>query len=497
MNGNFTNVLGNTSIHLWQNSITVAFIVVNCTVLFLTLIIGIAANLFVAWAVYNQKSLRTSNNALLVNLAVIDLLRCATDCPLLLVIILGGRNGGDIWIILCNGQVISFSLSCCVQLLTLACISAERYQAIAHPFKTSERRKRIMTWIPLTWTISILISVLCVLFAKDSPVYVRCKRVDVDTLKSYDTFGLYVLIPVWSICLVIIICFYTRIFFLVKAHSRKVFDKGTFISPGEKRENEKKMEEEQTKEKVKCEPEITTKPDDSQLVPEATETTDNGKMTPGDSNVPCCSDTAEKNRDATSEPIKTTDVVKPGQTEHLLSASNQNRDSSQMNSNTNAPQLIDLEGDDGKGTPQTKEDNAKVEELSPLPAGETRPSASPAENADQNEEVVGAVCMMPSLANRERGIKNKESKLAKRSGYIILTFLLFWIPLIATVLLNFFIHTNADPISKLTRELEILSVSLCCMTSVTNPIIYAAVNPQFQNEFHNLKTRCKALWTKT
>ncbi|KTF80429.1 hypothetical protein cypCar_00039743, partial [Cyprinus carpio] len=131
-------------------------------------------------------------------------------------------------------------------------------------------------------------------------------------------------------------------------------------------------------------------------------------------------------------------------------------------------------------------------ETSPASTGEA--TAAPQEE-EEKEEVAGAVCMMPSLAQRERGNTKKESKLAKRSGYIIFTFLIFWIPLIATVVLNHFFYQNDNLTVEVFRELEVLTVSLVCMTSLTNPIIYAAVNPQFRTEFHNLKTKWKDFCT--
>ncbi|KAM6960658.1 5-hydroxytryptamine receptor 1A-like [Aplochiton taeniatus] len=201
--------------------LTVANSVLLCTVCF----VGIAANLFVTWAVYHQKSLRTWNNALLVNLAVIDLLRCVIDCPILLAIHVTDSLSGHVDQLVCDAQVASFSFSCCIQLLTLACISAERYQAIAHPFQTSQRRTRILVFIALTWTLAILVALLCLKFVKDSPVYVKCTGLKLETLISYDTFGLYILVPLWSTCFGVIIGFYARIFLIVRAHSRKIFDK--------------------------------------------------------------------------------------------------------------------------------------------------------------------------------------------------------------------------------------------------------------------------------
>lgn len=48
----------------------------------------------------------------------------------------------------------------------------------------------------------------------------------------------------------------------------------------------------------------------------------------------------------------------------------------------------------------------------------------------------------------------------------------------------------------MTMDMEILSVSVACITSLSNPIIYAAVNPQFRTEFHRLKNRVKSIFNK-
>ncbi|XP_067090282.1 alpha-1D adrenergic receptor-like [Osmerus mordax] len=226
--GNITN---------WKDYSGIAFLTANSVVLLFTSCVGIAANLFVILAVYHQKSLRTWNNALLVNLAVIDIFRCAIDCPILLAIVLTNQQGyvG----LLCDAQVVFFSFSFCLQLLTLAGISAERYQAIAHPFQTKERRRRVLIMIPFTWSIAILVAVFCLTSLKDSPVYVQCRGLGVEILPSYDTFGLYILLPLWSVCFAVIIGFYSRIFAIVRAHSRKIFDKGTVLKQGKSKEEKK------------------------------------------------------------------------------------------------------------------------------------------------------------------------------------------------------------------------------------------------------------------
>lgn len=424
------------------NYIDVALTVTSCAILFLTLFVGIAANLFVAWAVRSQKSLQTPNNALLVNLAVIDFLRCVIDCPLILAIFLNGDSIDKIGLSLCNVQFASFAITCCVQLLTLASISAERYQAIAHPFETTERRKRVIIWIPSTWTVAIILSIICLLVAKDSPVYVRCKGLDVKELLTYDTFGMYILIPLWAVCLVIIIGFYGRIFILVKAHSRKIFDKGTVLTLGDKNKakstNTTAGDDSTIKEIVKIVPEVTVKTDVARAQEEHTST----------DNILSC---GQKNAmSASSEIVDQTLDRHPETNDNsrvLAENSNENNLRQQAPPSPNrALVLIDLEKpvDESKLHPQplTISETANVQ---PLEEKQPDPKTIPtAPEPDNQGDVDGAVCMMPPRFNADRAKKNKEGKLAKRSGYIILTFLILWTPFVLTVVTNYFLRWSSS-----------------------------------------------------
>lgn len=498
MNSNLTGIWGRVNITS-EDTLEVAFAVANCLVLLVTLHIGILANFFVTWAVYRQKSLQTSNNALLVNLAVIDILRCVIDCPLLLTIVLSVRNARDFGIVFCSAQIASFSLICCVQLFTLACISAERYQAVARPFKNAERRKRITVSIILTWVVPISISVLCVIFAKDSPVYVRCRGLRVDTLDLYDTFGFYILTPIWCVCLTVIIGFYARIFLLVRAHSRKIFDKGS-CPPPEKKED-KKNQKEELKTNIDQEKPVELKPHENE--PTGEMKADNLHATeimidPSDRNKLDCEFDKSKETKVTfidelpNQASKITDLedcansharhgnaaetigddaVNIQNTDGDVTSTNnhdtttaepsptstnedEDADPSMQDTTGKTPSPTREEGD-AAGTPDQQ--NAQIETSPPSPkegavesnAPQETPETSPASNGDAQvvtappqDDMAGAVCMMPSLAQRERGNAKKESKLAKRSGYIIFTFLIFWIPLIATVVLNHFLYRN-------------------------------------------------------
>ncbi|XP_026880368.2 parietopsin [Electrophorus electricus] len=489
MRSNFIQFLGSVN-DSTLNNVEVAFTVADCAVLLVTFFAGITANLFVAYAVYRQKSLQTSNNALLVNLAVTDFLRCATDCPLLLIIVLSGRRGGDLGNIVCNAEALLFSLSCLVQLFTLASISAERYQAIAYPFKTAQRRKRVMAWIPLTWAVPIIISVICVVFAKDSPVYVRCRALNLDTL-THDSFGRYVLFPVWFTCFAVIIGFYAQIFILVKAHSRKIFDKGVFPPPSTKVDENMKnvVKATEAKRTTETKPVMTPVIDNTNLTPEVNWSAGETKFPKLDPNVqkpfniPAAAESRSLNMDTKSLDFrKTKDAPDQPKEQNVTFVSKLHN---------SAPILGELENNE--------DPSPVVAEITDCTTSVPKKDYStlvPPDNANQNGEVMGAVCMIQSFVNKERGNKKKEGKLAKRSGYIILTFVIFWIPLIGTVIFNIFLNRDRNPSVEIFEEFEILAVSIACMTSLTNPIIYAAVNPQFRSELFYLKLRCKAFCTK-
>lgn len=354
-----------------------------------------------------------------------------------------------------------------------------------------------------------------------------------ETFDSYDTFGLYILTPVWCVCLTVIIGFYGRIFLLVRAHGRKIFDKGSFPPPDKKKED-KKQKQEETKTNIKSdtenpqtmdtdtlkpnekeqsrenpldlhptseelpittvtdyldinEPEIVTEKSrevafkdelpneipqvlegivesaDHHTSPSANEEV--GVVTVGEvsgvTNGEGGKEDPIDHRDTTSETSPSTNEVgavessshqvtdgefsggsnsgEDGEEDHRDSTSETSPSASEDGTvESSAPQdTTKSTGEEGAEEQSSPQETAA--ESSPASTGET--TAAPQE---EEEEVAGAVCMMPSLAQRERGNAKKESKLAKRSGYIIFTFLIFWIPLIATVVLNHFYYRDGN-----------------------------------------------------
>ncbi|KAI4825154.1 hypothetical protein KUCAC02_020852 [Chaenocephalus aceratus] len=376
---------GNTT--FWEEYSDIAFVVANSLILLITCAVGIGANLFVILAVYQQKSLQNVNNALLVNLAVIDLLRCLIDCPILLTIVITVSHSGHAHQLICDTQVAFFSFSCCIQLLTLASISAERYQAIARPFTTTQRRRRIMV----------------------------AEQSETKPFKAEQP----------NPC-------------------------GT--------EFEAKLSNGDAAASVQS---STTKP---QKVSSNFNTELPSKERVNIDEVP------SEMKEASPHVHSSAQLENPEPTSVLLIEPTQDK------SNNGGETLNVSTADQGSSLPP---DSSNVPEAEAT-----------------KQDVEGAVCMMPSKASRERASKKKEGKMAKRAGYIIVTFLLFWLPLIITILINCVVHGNKIPQVKVIKDVEILTVSVTCITSLSNPIIYAAVNPQFRTEFYRLKTKCVSRFTK-
>ncbi|XP_026187306.1 5-hydroxytryptamine receptor 1E-like [Mastacembelus armatus] len=181
------------------------------------------------------KSLQTCNNALLVSLAVSDLLKCSVNTPLLLFSFLHCVEDGQLSVSVCTVQQFTYALCSCVQLLTLVGISVERFQAIAFPFQTERRRARVRLWIQSIWACGLILATISLTLSKKALFYMLCRPHIMGHGDEYfrhsDPFGPYVLVPVWALSLTVIIIHYVRIFKVVRQHQKKVFNRGVQLRP--------------------------------------------------------------------------------------------------------------------------------------------------------------------------------------------------------------------------------------------------------------------------
>nr|XP_040008421.1 5-hydroxytryptamine receptor 1-like [Xiphias gladius] len=230
--------LRNETTARYETRVATLFLLFNCTVLTVTLVLGLPGNLWVCWVVFRTKSLQTCNNALLVSLAASDLLKCSVDTPLLLLVALlrygkGSRSSASASA--CTLQQFTFALCSCVQLLTLVSISVERFQAIAFPFETERRKARVRLWILSIWACGLVLAVISLILPEKALFHMRCRsRIGgrgEEPLQYPDPFGHYVLVPLWGLSLTLIVTHYMRIFKVVRRHRKKVFNRGVQLRP--------------------------------------------------------------------------------------------------------------------------------------------------------------------------------------------------------------------------------------------------------------------------
>nr|XP_057940059.1 D(4) dopamine receptor-like [Doryrhamphus excisus] len=370
-----------------ETDIDLGFLLFNCMVLTLTLVLGLPGNVWVCWVVFRTKSLQTSSNALLVSLAASDLLKCSVDTPLLLASFLRSGDGVQVPVAVCALQQLTWALCCCVQLLTLVSISVERYQAIAFPFQTERRKARVRFWIMSIWACGIILAGVSLTISKQPLFYALCQPliIHADGYPCYsDPFVPYVLAPLWGLSLAVIVIHYGRIIKIVRQHRKKLFSRGIRVMP-----------------------------------------------TVSDHVWTWLSDPASGPRS--------------------------------IPSNSSKPMV--------------------ASRLTHQVAGEPCSGTSTARARGTPPDIVGAVCLLtPGV--RERGKKQVEGKLAKRSGYIIIAFTLFWLPMVAILLFsNLITWPDTD---KLLLKLETSAMVLTCVQAAVDPLVYTLVTRQFRYELSKM-----------
>lgn len=339
------------------------FFIFNCTILSLTLVLGLPGNLWVCWVVFRTKSLQTCNNALLVSLAASDLLKCSVDTPLLLFSFLRyGSDGRQVSVPVCTVQQFTYALCSCVQLLTLVSISVERFQAIAFPFQTEGRGARVRLWILSIWAVGLILAIISLSLSEKALFYMLCRAHTWgrggERLRNWDPFGPYVLVPVWGLSLTVIVIHYVRIFKVVRQHRKKVFNRGV--------------------------------------------------------------------------------QLRPTVSEHVWGLLGVHASAPRTAPPASFKSLPSV----GCGSPLPPRRTVLLVAEAGAPCARSSTGGAPG----RPPEIVGAVCLLTPGA-RERGKKQMEGKLAKRFGYIIIAFTLFWVPMVVILLINVISWQDTDKVS--------------------------------------------------
>ncbi|CAH1783552.1 unnamed protein product [Owenia fusiformis] len=218
MDSNVTHVGPADTIDLFHLDMSVR--IICWIILGLTFLIGFFWNMLVWYPVYAARTLRTSMNALIVNLAIVDQLGCLVGIPIL-AIILAPRDVVPIPDDLCDVYLFVFTLGVTVQLLTLVSISFERYQAISHPFEKKKTLKRVQVSLFAVWIVGILVAMASLVSMPATPFILFCKQTPFQLSSYYNRYVFYIITPIGIFSLGVIIFFYGKIIVLVNAHVKK------------------------------------------------------------------------------------------------------------------------------------------------------------------------------------------------------------------------------------------------------------------------------------
>ena len=206
---------------------------VTLFILFLITVFGVAGNLLICFCVLRSKSLRTPVNILVLNMAFVGLMTSVTCVPLQAGIVLYVALGllfthreTIFSMFIASHSIFIFLTS--AQLLMLASISFERYQAIAKPFEKSKRSRRVRVNLAVAWFIS-MINLVCY----DSTEL--CCRDEgaayLDLVLHDNMFIVLAFLPFCFIVICVIIVLYCCIVHMIRAHIQVTNKKKNKVAP--------------------------------------------------------------------------------------------------------------------------------------------------------------------------------------------------------------------------------------------------------------------------
>ena len=143
--------------------------VIFTSAMLFTFLVSVMGNSLVIYVITKHRSMRTSTNCLIMNLAICDLLITAFQTPLFIKNLHTGYSWfeGTLGTIICKVTAFGISLLVYCSVLNMVAIALDRFLAVARPLKyrlASEWLVKI--GIPVVWLSSCLLSINSVLVAK-------------------------------------------------------------------------------------------------------------------------------------------------------------------------------------------------------------------------------------------------------------------------------------------------------------------------------------------
>ncbi|XP_031558800.1 alpha-1A adrenergic receptor-like [Actinia tenebrosa] len=219
---NSGNVDSNASFR-YPVPIQTAEAIISATFICVLIIFTLLANIFVCFATLRFDCIRPLTNYFIVNLCIADILIAVISMPVYVLVQVYGNNAIQI---LLGGKFLSFwgcmDIFCgTASILSLSCISVDRYLAITRPLKYV----RCMTW---RRGFVMIIAVWCyagtVAFLRQPMTYNQNQR---------KVYALFVFAASFLLPLIVIVVSYSKIFCVAQKHARDIVRRSS-ISQEEK-----------------------------------------------------------------------------------------------------------------------------------------------------------------------------------------------------------------------------------------------------------------------
>ena len=438
----------------------------------LFIIIGILGNGMICFCMWKTKSLRTPVNNLILNMAIVGIMSSVTCLPLKVVIIayegLGHHfiriEGIFIFFVVLHSLNLFFTS---VQLLTLASISFERYQAIAKPFEKTKRSRRVRVTLLITWLIATG-NWLCYVIIE---IYAWNKTRNYLDLFIYDKWFFVVgFLPFTSLVICTIVVLYSQIVQLISLHIKKTeaIHLTNKVKPTPEPQlstqssvfltNIRSLNDISTKESLK----LTSLGQNERRSTSQTEQDERKHFSIANNlNIP---DAHKSNQDTDNEKDVHKDVdSNVTDMEHLRSIE-EVRVFNQISKSAAAhgTQLV----------VSTSSDRA-VQHTENVPKTKVK-----------DYTVAGPICVY-NPKNREHGKRHLEAKTAKLAGIVIVIFLSLWMPyqidIIHYVITHGLLQENFIH-NRLLCNSELITQTLAIGAVVLSPIVFTFVNSDLRRE---------------
>lgn len=188
---------------------------------FVITLVGFVGNSFIIHAVRTNRSMHTSTNYLISNIAVADLTTMATCLPFAILKFFdhpGGRWGRFLCTFITKNNISCITLS--VSILTLCILAVERYNALVNPLHHEMRMSKRATLyaIVLTWILALAMAMPLLLFTDFNEKYHYCQF-------TFTTHLYWIAVGVATFLVLIVIC-YCYIKILREIYNKRLLDTG-------------------------------------------------------------------------------------------------------------------------------------------------------------------------------------------------------------------------------------------------------------------------------